>query len=358
MQSDLINNIIIPTGYMGSGSSAVTDILSEIEGYNKNTSSFEYIFLHCPNGFFDLEDKLLIGNTTIRSDEAIHSFQNCMTELYNTRNYWVSGYKYKISDKFLEFCSDFLRNIGVIDLKDTYWYYQQNPKGLKMQLKILHSKIYNKILGLKKEKIPLTYKNICVAYPSEEQFYNSAKIFLKKIFNALGINEHNLVLDQLILPQNIKRLDNYFSDNVKVIVVDRDPRDVFLLNKYVWRRNRQAVPYPFDVITFCNMYSKMREIDAEMYSNKVIRIHFEDLVYHYEDSLALLYDFLNIDSNMHKNKGKVFNCQISRNNTCVYKTNTIFEEEAKIIEKKLNKYIYIFDDKLSDNEKRNINDLF
>lgn len=357
MRSDLKNNVIIPTGYMGSGSSAVTDILSEIEGYNKNAGSFEFVFLHCPNGLFDLEDKLLIGNTTIRSDEAVHSFQNCMTELYDTKNYWISGYKYKISDKFLEFCDDFLRDIGVINLKDTYWYYQQNPKGLKMHLKILYSKIYNRIPGLKK-KIPLTYKNVCVAYPSTEVFFNSAKIFLSKIFNALGINEHNLVLDQLILPQNIKRMDHYFSDNVKVIVVDRDPRDVFLLNKYVWRRNCQAIPYPFDVMTFCNMYERMRKIDDEAYSSNVIRIHFEDLVFHYDDSLAILYKFLHINPDRHKNKGKVFNYHISRNNTCVYKTNTLFEDEAKIIEKKLNKYIYNFDDQLAYNEERNPNDLF
>ena len=29
-----MNKIIVPTGYMGSGSSAITDLLSEIDGYD------------------------------------------------------------------------------------------------------------------------------------------------------------------------------------------------------------------------------------------------------------------------------------------------------------------------------------
>ena len=53
--------IIVPTGYMGSGSSAITDLISEIEGYDAPNGTFEYVFLHCPNGVFDLAYKLLIG---------------------------------------------------------------------------------------------------------------------------------------------------------------------------------------------------------------------------------------------------------------------------------------------------------
>ena len=53
------NKIVIPTGYMGSGSSAVTDLLSEVDGYSCSNGNFEYVFMHCPNGVFDLEDKLL-----------------------------------------------------------------------------------------------------------------------------------------------------------------------------------------------------------------------------------------------------------------------------------------------------------
>ena len=83
-----MNKIVITTGYMGSGSSAATDLISEFRGYDFNNGDFEYVLLHCPDGLFDLEDKLLLGNTAIRSDEAIHRFLECAKTLYDTKNYW------------------------------------------------------------------------------------------------------------------------------------------------------------------------------------------------------------------------------------------------------------------------------
>ncbi len=56
--------------------------------------SYEYVLLHCPNGLFDLEDKLLIGNNAIRSDmEAIRSFELQMKKLYDKKYWWVGNYK-------------------------------------------------------------------------------------------------------------------------------------------------------------------------------------------------------------------------------------------------------------------------
>ena len=78
----MMNRIAITTGYMGSGSSAVTDLIGEFNGFTENNGDFEYIFMHCPNGIFDLEDKLLRNNNAVRSDEALRSFRNAMYELY------------------------------------------------------------------------------------------------------------------------------------------------------------------------------------------------------------------------------------------------------------------------------------
>ena len=54
-----MRKIIVPTGYMGSGSSAVTDLVAEFKDCQNDYGDYEYIFLHSPNGLFDLEDKLL-----------------------------------------------------------------------------------------------------------------------------------------------------------------------------------------------------------------------------------------------------------------------------------------------------------
>ena len=66
--------IVVPMGYMGSGSSAITDIVQGFEGYKAANGRSEFIFTHCPNGLFDLEDNLLIVNNSLRSDVSLHSF--------------------------------------------------------------------------------------------------------------------------------------------------------------------------------------------------------------------------------------------------------------------------------------------
>ena len=87
---------------MGSGSSAKTDLIVEFKGHSADRGSFEYIFLHCLNGVFDLEDKLLTGNNAIRSDEAIHSFEAAMKELFESRYWWPGNYKENLSPEFME----------------------------------------------------------------------------------------------------------------------------------------------------------------------------------------------------------------------------------------------------------------
>ena len=63
-------------------------------------------------------------------------------------------------------------------------------------------------------------------------------IFLRRLWADLGILERNVILDQLLLPFNLFRIENYFEpEEIRVFVVERDPRDVYIINKYIWARN-------------------------------------------------------------------------------------------------------------------------
>ena len=251
------NQIVVTSGDMGSGSSAMTDLLTEIEGYKNTTNSFEYIFMHCPGGLFDLEDKLLLGNNALRSDEAVHVFLETMQDLYCKSNYWPSGYKYLLSSDFLKYCRELISNIACVSIDETFWYYQENPQNFKMHvMSILYGKKIMRALGVKK---PLRYNEMTFAYPTAEEFYRAAKNFLGKIFAAMGSGNENIIIDQLLLPHNIYRIDRYFGDELRVFVVERDPRDVFLLNKYYWSQKNAQVPYPYDVNDFCKMYRAIRD---------------------------------------------------------------------------------------------------
>ncbi len=346
-----MNKLVITTGYMGSGSSAVTDLVSEMENFHAPHDSFEYVFLHCPNGVFDLEDKLLLGNNANRSDEAIHTFYNTMKQLYQlkTRYYWVAGYKEMVSADFLKYVDTFLDEIGVIDSIGT-WYYQQEPNRLRLCRIFINKVIKKCTLGTVVPDDPLKYRCMKLAFPTPGEFYHAADHFIMSVLNDLGYSKHNIIMDQLLQPHNLYRISNYFKDDTVVFVVERDPRDVFLLNKYFWKKN--PVPYPMDVMEFCKIYRKIRENERACGDKRVVRIHFEDLVYKYDEACNILYGHLGIAGGRHIKKRSEFIPEKSIYNTQLFKLNIQYQKEADYIEQYLKEFCYDFPYEL--NEKNRI----
>ena len=142
-----MKKIIVPTGYMGSGSSAITDLISEFRDCQNEFKTYEYVLLHCPNGLFDLEDKLLIGNNAIRSDEAIRSFETQMRKLYNKKFWWVGNYQKIISSNFMKITEEYINNIQEFNFPG-YWYTHEEV-NTKMFFKLLVRKPLKILTGNK-----------------------------------------------------------------------------------------------------------------------------------------------------------------------------------------------------------------
>lgn len=337
------NNIIVPTGYMGSGSSAVTDYLSEFSDIDVKNGSFEYIFLHCPNGLFDLEDKLLLGNSAVRSDEAIHSFRKQMQFLYSAKNFWAGSYRKFISGDFMNYVEEFLSEITTAKMPNTYWYYQQMPENAKMQLFCYLRRLIQRITFHKvRMPMPVRYHTMEAAFPTKEEFYAAGKRLIDKVLKDLSSGGEYTVLDQLLLPHNLYRLERYFDANCKVVVVERDPRDVFFLNKYVWALRGDSVAYPLTAEEFCVYYKKMRENELPASSDHVLRIHFEDMVYDYERVSNKIRRFLNLEEDSHIRKMERFNPNVSIRNTQLFARCEEHGDEFSYIEKELKDYLYPF----------------
>jgi len=336
------NTIVIPTGYMGSGSSAVTCLVSELNGFIAPNSSFEYVFLHCPDGLFDLEDKLLYNNTSLRSDEAIHRFKVMMRNLYDLKYFWPGSYKTLVSKDFYNYVIDFLNDISITSYDSSYWYYQEIPTGIKMKIFVLFRHILKKIFpNSLNGNIPLSYKTMNISFPSYDEFFNASQKFLKRVFNDLGLAHNNIVLDQLLLPHNLSRIDRYFDQNVRVIVVDRDPRDVFILNKYYWAKSGVPVPYPLDVNCFVEYYRKLRLSEPCISHKQILRIHFEDLIYKYKETTDKIFSFIGSDVSNHNPRAE-FDPDVSINNTQVYNSNSSYSQEVEVIQINLKEYLYPF----------------
>lgn len=333
--------IIIPTGYMGSGSSVITDLISEVEGVDVSRGTFEYVFLHCPNGVFDLEDKLLTGNNAVRSDEALRSFEHTMKQLYDKKYWWVGNYKKNIGEGFWQATKDYIKSITDV-VSCYYWYYQENT-DFKMFIKLCFNRLLKLItFNRYKPKKVLAYSPMRLSFVTPERFYAATNKYIYELFDMAGYSKQSILFDQLLLPFNLFRFENYFNDDAFVFVIERDPRDVFISNKYFWSKDGNPVPYPTDVKEFCKYYKNLRSVEKTAVSDRICRIKFEDLIYKYDETVQGIFDKLGWDRKAHVAPKTKFNPEKSIFNTQLFLKSDEYKAECDYIAEELKEYIYSF----------------
>lgn len=336
-----MDKIIISTGYMGSGSSAITDLIAEFSDCRNDFKTYEYVMMHCPNGLFDLEDRLLLGNNAIRSDEAIRTFYRCMNDLYQKKYWWVGNYQKVVGDDFMEVVKRFVDQIT--QFKFTGYWYMHEYTDWKMIVKLIMIKpfkiLFHKFFYFK--KITRYNENMMISYINDEDFYVAAKEFINNVITMMKKDSSAVILDQFLLPFNLYRMEHYFDDNAYAIVVQRDPRDVFIINKYTWVKNKIGLPIPTDVHMFCEYYKKMRMSEKATNNPQILRINFEDLIYNYDETVATIRQHVGYSKQDHQRPKSRFNPDLSIKNTQLFKADK-YREEAAIMEKELSEYLYDF----------------
>ena len=96
--------VITSTGFGDSGSSAITDLLSEYDGIKSYGSEWECTFLHCPDGLADLENAIQEGHR-LKVDYAINRFLKLSKILSEQENY-KKAFKGKFWELSLKFVND------------------------------------------------------------------------------------------------------------------------------------------------------------------------------------------------------------------------------------------------------------
>lgn len=181
------------------------------------------------------------------------------------------------------------------------------------------------------------------SHPSEEKFLKCTQDYIHNLFHFVVPKDMDiLMVDQLLPPMNLKRYLRYFKDPVQVVVVDRDPRDVFILDKYVWKDGI----LPNDVETFCKWfrYTRAHRKEENLNTDNIRFIRFEDLIYKYGDTTSRLRDWLGLSEKNHSKAGRIFNPNISRGNTQTWKDLPQSKNEIEYIEGNLSEYLYKFPD--------------
>ena len=330
--------IITCAGYFSSGSSALTDLIAEYDNVKASTN-YEFRFLHDIDGISDLEFHLIECHNRHNSGHALKRFEKLA--IFNAGNRMSPRYSQLIDKKtYLQLTHRYIE--ALINFKyNGWWFYDVYDKGPNLYyLRQLINHIYSKT------KIPFFGKmNKEMTYctnPTADEFIKITQRYVTEFFNAINSSKKEyLELDQLVPSSNTERILRYIAEDVFVIIVDRDPRDIFLLEKYYLKHD----PVPKDVDLFCKWYRYARESGGGVQLNNphIIKIQFEDLIYKYEETVAKIEKFTGLNSNNHTLKFQRMNPKRSIVNTQVWNRKEDYSA-VKRIEQLLPEFLYSFDE--------------
>lgn len=350
-----MSKIITCTGFYGTGSSAITDFLSEFDNCT-SLGDYEFRFIHEPNGIRDLEYNIIENNHRHNTSNAIKQYIKYANHLNG--DIIRKGYRRYWGDYFMEATKKYINNICEVQC-GTWWNYDQYQKGtLFNDLDLIYKGICNKLGFVDRSLLTLMGEKGYYTAISKEEFYQHTQEYISNLINFINkTNSDFIMLDQLVPPVNIDQYLHYFKDDLKVIVVDRDPRDCYLLEAVVWKTG--IIPYK-SVTDFCKWYKIIRKninVDKEN-TSVILRINFEDMVYQYDETIAKIMDFIGLEVSNHKFVKEKFNPSISINNTNLKYLYPEYRKDIAIIEEELSEHIYDFDNYSQYQECRNAKKIF
>ncbi len=337
--------VITSTGFGDSGSSAITDLLSEYEGIKSFGSEWECTFLHAPDGLSDLESAVLEGHR-LKVDFAVTRFLNLSKRLGLQKDYKNAfhGNFYKLSEKFINSFFDITWNgmyedklpifvsgltkkdKSLIDYANTFYNLEKSKKF----------EMYESD-GWRPSYVP--FSNMYY-YTDITRFYDCAKKYVESLINeVLCDNEsiRRLYLDQLLPPISISKYLQYMPCETKVFVVDKDPRDLFIVENLY--NGSRYVPYE-NVDEFIKWYKSTRNKSRQnIKSENVFHIFLDELIDDYENSCKRVENFLGLNTEEHSAKLTKFDPEKSRVNTKLYKKYSNYSKEISKIENELEDFL-------------------
>ena len=332
--------MIISTCSFGStGSSVITDYLKEFNTFHVMDGA-ELTWISAPDGIIDLDYHL--SNPHCRTADSIMAIERYKTLCEQKINIFevVCGIPRSVFEKSL---NEFLDAIVMASWKWNVRSLKQEPFWRRQLIRFLQK---TKCL----RKWETKHKCQWEGFPYKDVFFSvkpknfdvAVKKHIQDILYAFGAkdNEH-LVFDQLFPGNNPQVCFKYFDDPYAV-VVDRDPRDIYVFGKTVLLKGIAGHMMPLnDVKDFVVYYRALR--DNQPYkeiNDRILFLRFEDLVYHYDLATKRLRDFLHLGEN--PNPKSIFDPSMSMANTQIWKRYPEFNKDIEYIERELKDYLFDF----------------
>jgi hypothetical protein len=314
---------VITVGSGNSGGGLIHDYLSGRDDFVSPFYNQEFRFLNDPSGLFSLHKNLYENFSVNNSAKAFDDFYN-FTKFQQNRSFYTNGKKKRMySENFLQTVENFIK-----DITDVKYSGSPNFKRLEFSFfKKIEFYIFNKFFHSNRDSL-FFMRLSC----KEKKFLQLSK---KLILDLVAINlGTRLIKKKILLDQAVSFWDPMnsfkFFDNLKIILVNRDPRAIFYSMK-----SRKSLPYPGQSVKiFVDWYLIVRNNQKKFDKKKILEFSYEDFIINFDKNNKKLCKFLNLN----QKKPSKFNPKDSAKN--IFKAKEFLERnELKYIEKKCSKYL-------------------
>lgn len=330
--------IIGVCSYGNTGSGAVFDLLKEydeLEVLARTGADFEFKFTYMPDGIEDLEHHICSSPTRwMSSDTAIKRFVDVMNfygKDYTLISRATKQQYRKITQKYID---------DIVQVKwDGRRLFEYMHKG---EMGIIRYRLGKKMESTLRKFTQKDFR----AFPTVQMFYSykpdnfleaSRRYITELIASISSGKKSKIVLDQPFSGDDPAKSFKYYDDPY-AIVVDRDPRDLYITAKYIYPYEDCWIPTQ-SVEDYIVYYRQMRAKSKEQ-NDRILRISFEELIYEYETTLDTIENFIGVKTG---NRKEYFDPQISIQNTQIYKLYSSEVDNIKQIENELNEWIFPFE---------------
>ena len=329
--------IIGACGFGATGSSVITDYMKEF-GNVQVKDSLEFTYVSGLDGLLYLERAVMNPyNRTGDSINAIKRFEEMVQR--KEQSYERHGLS---AEKFQQSAKEF---IDAITMAKWYWHdgekkstNRYSPKGiLSKYLEKKYIPEMERKTGKRAKIWPLTEVKLSVR---PDNFYEAARKHVDELLSAMGLDTNGIIALDQPFPGNFPQACFPFYKDPYAVVVDRDPRDLYVFGKTKLMGKMRFFPID-DVEDFITYYRCLRKDQPYLQDDpRILRLRFEDMVYEYDKTTAILREFLHLPENPHPKS--VFDPSLSIANTQVFKRFPQFAADVKKIEEALPEYLFDF----------------
>ena len=330
-------SVIDLSGYSFTGKSAVYDLLSGWDGYCSHSKEFEFDLIRVQGGLIDLRQALTQEHwSPVRSSEAVRIFRRLVHHMGGDRGLLSrlirSGAHYDhYFPGFTQLTTEFISS-----LVDASWQCEWPFALYSSDTCCITARKLARRFNISRDD------TVYLARLPEAEFDSRSRQYFERLFAPLAAKGFRwLVLNNAFEPFSPERSIEFF-DHAKAIVVDRDPRDVYLSALRAGMIEGSQVGLAVTGGSVSNFIRRFRiyRNGAISASPHVYRMQFEALVLDYAAEVTRIRAFLGESSVASSTPGRAFDPKNSARNVGQWKSldDSRLRGDVDVIKSELSEY--------------------